>query len=56
MMTTLQMVFVGLILVWLGFGFLGALQLEAQKLAWGAIVFFCVVPFIPVVASVCMLI
>lgn len=34
MMTTLQMVFAGLILVWLGFGFLGALQLEAQKLAW----------------------
>ena len=56
MMTTLQMVFVGFILVWLGFGFLGLLQMEARKVAWGAIVFFCVVPFIPVVASVCMLI
>lgn len=56
MMTTLQMIFVGFILVWLGFGFLGALQLEARKFAWGVIVFFCIVPFIPVVASLCMLI
>lgn len=56
MMTILQMVFVGFILVWIGFGILGLFQMEARKVAWGMIVFFCTVPFIPFVASACMLI
>lgn len=53
MMTGLQIVFVGFILVWLGFGFLGALQLEARKFAWGVLVFFGTIPFIPVMACLC---